>query len=178
MLTILITSDHRSSREALARTLSAQPPFRVVAVCADAHAALTITTREQPDIVLIDGSSDPLMAIEATKKILSASGANVIAISRQTDKGFAHHMLAAGALGYLTSQSTAAEVVAAIMSVAKDDVFICEALRREDHVPQLPTPEKTRFSFKQSVAALRENARKRIAEPAEIHWHAILKFTN
>jgi len=178
MLTILITSDHRSSREALARVLTAEPLFNVIAVCADAHAAMSITAQEQPDIVLIDGSSDPLMAIEATKKILSGSGANVIAVTRHLEKGFAHHMLAAGALGYLTGQSPAAEIIAAVIAVAKDNVYLCEALRQEDNILSLPTPVKTRFSFKQSVAAIRNSARRRIMEPAEIHWHGILQYTN
>ncbi len=178
MLTILLTSDHQSSREAFARTLAAQPFFHLIGVCADVHAAMSISAREQPDIVLIDGSTDPLMAIEATKKILSVCAANVIAVSRHMEKGFAHHMLAAGALGYVTSQSSAAEIVAAVHAVAKDNVYLCEALRNEEHVLQLPTPVKTRFSFKESMASFREQARKKLNTPAEIHWHTILKYTN
>lgn len=178
MLSILLTSDHQSSREAFARTLAAEPFFHLIDVCADVHAAMSISSREQPDIVLIDGSTDPLMAIEATKKILSVCAANVIAISRHMEKSFVHHMLAAGALGYITTQSSAAEIIPAVHAVAKDNVYLCEAFRNEEHVLQLPTPIKAKFSFKESIASFREQARKKISTPAELHWHSILKYTN
>src|SRR3978361_88681 len=122
MLNILIACDHKPSRENLIQTLAALPGFHVIAVCADTHAAVAIAGSEQPDIVFIDGSSDPLAAIEATKRIISFSSAAVIAASRQPDASFANHMLAAGALGYLSSYSSAAEIVGAVDEVAKDNL--------------------------------------------------------
>ncbi|MEP6750312.1 MAG: response regulator transcription factor [Bacteroidota bacterium] len=173
MLNILIASDHKLFRTAIARLLSAQPLFNVIAVCADTHAAMFISASERPDIVLIDGSSDPLAAIEATKKIIASSAAGVIAISRQADPLFARHMLAAGALGYLTSQSYSMEVIAAIEEVAKDNFYSCLNTR---HVP-VPTPERF-SSLKKSIAAIKNNSNKKIAQAMENHWHGILKLTN
>jgi DNA-binding NarL/FixJ family response regulator len=173
MLNILIACDHKVSREALTRLLIAQPMFRIIGVCADTHAAIAITGCEQPDIVFIDGSSDPLAAIEATKKIMACSTAGVIALSRQADPRFAHHMLAAGALGYLTSQSSDIEMITAIEEVAKDNLYSCLETR---HLP-IPTPEHV-SSFKKSITSIRNNTRKKINEAVEVHWHAILKFTN
>ena len=173
MLNILIACDHKISREALSRVLSVQPLFRVMGICADTHAAIAISAHEQPDIVFIDGSSDPLAAIEATKKILSCSNANVIALSRQMDAGFANHMIAAGALGYLTNNSPAAEIITAVNEVAKDNLYHCL-----EHSP-LPIPTPERFSsFKKSIASVRDNTQKKITEAVESHWHSILKFTN
>ena len=173
MLNILIACDHKASREALTRTLNTQPFFHVVAVCADTHAAITMTGNTQPDIVFIDGSTDPLAAIQATKKIRKVSTAAVIALSRQADDGFAAHMLAAGALGYLTSYSSDVEVITAVKEVAKDNLYCCLETK---HLP-IPTPERI-SSFKKTIASLRDNTRKKINEVAEIHWHGILKFTN
>jgi DNA-binding NarL/FixJ family response regulator len=173
MLNILIACDHKVSREALTRLLAAQPLLNVIAVCADTHAAISITAREQPDIVFMDGSSDPLAAIEATKKIMACSTAGVIALSRQADPHFAQHMLAAGALGYLTSQSSGIQILTAIEEVAKDNLYCCLETR---HLP-IPTPEHV-SSFKKSILSIRDNTRKKINEAVEVHWHAILKFTN
>jgi DNA-binding NarL/FixJ family response regulator len=173
MLHILIASDHQPFREALTRLLVAQPLFNVMAVCADTHAAIAISGHQQPDIVLIDGCSDPLSAIEATKKILSVSGANVIALSCQPDADFADHMMAAGALGYLSKQSLSAEIITAIMEVAKDNVYSC---LENKHVP-VPTPEHV-SAFKKTVAAIRDNSRRKITKAMESHWHGILRFTN
>lgn len=173
MLNILIACDHKASCEALIRLLKTQPLFHVVAVCADTHAAITMTGNAQPDIVFIDGSTDPLAAIEATKKIRSVSRAGVIALSRQEDAGFAAHMLAAGALGYLTSRSSGIEVITAVEEVAKDNLYCC----LENNQLPVPTPAHV-SSFKKTIASLRNNTRKRINEVAEFHWHGILKFTN
>jgi DNA-binding NarL/FixJ family response regulator len=125
MLTILIACDHKSSRESLIALLSAQPGFNIIGVCADTHTAIAITGREQPDIVLIDGSTDPLAIIEAIKKIRTCSTAGVIALSRQADRGFARLMMAAGALGYLTGNCSDIEVITAVREVAKDNCYCC-----------------------------------------------------
>ena len=173
MLNILIACDHKVSRETLCRLLTAQTLFRVMAVCADTHAAISITANQQPDIVIIDGSTDPLAAIQATRKIISLSTAGVIALSRNADPGFAAHMLAAGALGYLTSHCADAEVITAIEEVAKDNLYCC----LETKLLPVPTPEHV-SSFQKSIATLRNSALNKINEVALSHWHGILKFTN
>ena len=162
MTNILIASDHKLFRESLTRLLSVQPFFHVTGVCADTHAAITIASREQPHLVLIDGSSDPLSAIQATKKIVASSTANVIAISGIPDSSFASHMLDAGALGYLTKQSLAKEIITAIQEVAKDNCYSC--LDNNPVFHPVPTPK----------------AMARIKEPATpgIFWHRILQFAN
>lgn len=173
MLNILIACDHKISREALIKILSSQSMFRIMGVCADTHAAIAITALEQPDIVFIDGSTDPLAASEATKKILSCSTANVIAVSRQPDSDFAHHMMAAGALGYLTSQSLSADIITAVNEVAKDNIYSC----LDNSFLPIPTPE--RFSaLKKSLAFISGNNHKKIPETVGSHWHGILHFTN
>ena len=190
MLNILIASDHKLYREALSCLLSVQPLFNVMGVCADTHAAMNIAARENPDIVLIDGSSDPLAAIEATKRIVVRSNANVIAITGNTDPTFSQHMLAAGALGYLTKQSLSAEIITAIKEVAKDNLYLCRELSSglsADLNPGLvQTPVPTHISpsshshrpFRKSIAPLTSNNRKKITETATNNWHRILQFTN
>jgi DNA-binding NarL/FixJ family response regulator len=173
MLNILIVCDHKSSLDSLVRTLAAEPFFNITGVCADTHAAITVTLREQPDIVFMDGSTDPLAAIEATKKIISCSTAAVIALSRHADTQFASHMLLAGALGYLTSQSSCIEVITAVEEVAKDNVYCCLDIK------QFPIPTPLHHSsFKESMRSLRDNTRKKINAVVNVHWHTILQFTN
>ena len=177
MLNILVVCDHKASRETLCRLLTAQPFFHVMAACADTYAAIAITGRQQPDIVFIDGSTDPHAAVEATKKIMLVSTAGIIALSRQADAGFAANMLAAGALGYLTGHSSDIEVITAIEEVSKDNLYCCLETKHLPVQTPVPTPERL-SSFKKSIASLRDNTRKKINEAAGFHWHGILKFTN
>ncbi|MEO5593937.1 MAG: response regulator transcription factor [Chitinophagaceae bacterium] len=190
MLNILIVSDHKMYREALSRLLSVQPIFNVMGICADTHAAMNIAARENPDIVLIDASSDPLAAIEATKRIVIHSNANVIAITGNTDPTFSQHMLAAGALGYLTKQSLSAEIINAIKEVAKDNLYLCGQLPSglpgdlNPGLVQTPVPPRIKPSShshhptKKPSTSLASNTRKKITETATSNWHRILQFTN
>ncbi|MFT3935115.1 MAG: response regulator transcription factor [Chitinophagaceae bacterium] len=172
-LHILIASDHKALRESLTRTLNSQPYFHVVAVCADTYAALTMVQNTNPDIVIIDGSTDTLTAIEATKKIVACSAANVIGISRTADETFAQHMIAAGALGFLTSQSTDRDLVCAVETVAKDNLY------NGQHIIDEPIATPTRFSsLKKSITALANGNRNKNNDAAPSHWHAILQFAN
>ena len=173
MLTIVIACDHKTTREALLRVLNSSALPCAVSVCADSHAAISICERHQPDIVLLDGSTDPLAAIEATKKIMTCSAANVIAVSRAADAHFAQHMMAAGALGYLLAGAEPATILNTVAEVAKDNT--CNCLDKAS-VP-ITTPERV-GGFRQSIASFQKNAKEKISAATEVHWHGILKFTN
>lgn len=181
MITVLIASCHQSSRDRFARLLSGHPVFRLLDVCADTHAAIAIAAHAHPGIVIIDGSCDPLAAAAATQKILSSSAASVIAVSANLDEAFAHHMLAAGALGYLTTHCNAAEFITALQEVAKDNVYLCSDIRTAFQHPFINTPGSNASTKKPSTekaTSLRKQMVGKIAAAATNHWHGILQFTN
>jgi DNA-binding NarL/FixJ family response regulator len=173
MLNIVIACDHKISRETILRVLNHSTIPCAVSVCADSYAAVSISERQQPEIVLIDGSSDPLAAIEATKKIMTCSAANVIAVSREADADFAEHMMAAGALGYLLAGSSPATILKAVAEVAKDNIFNCMNMLSAP----VATPARV-GGFRKSLASFQKSAKETISAATEIHWHGILKFTN
>lgn len=178
MLTILIATDHKPLRETLSSLILAQPLFHLVAVCADSHAAMTIAEIENPDIVLIDGSTDPMAVTAATKKIVSGSGAGVIALSRYTDTTFTQHMLSAGALGYVSHAAVPAEIIKAILEVAKDNIYLCKEVPAAQQIIPVHTPApvaKSRPLSKKFTAIPRQQKRRIIPR---IIWHNILRFTN
>ncbi len=173
MLNILIACDHKISREALAAILSAEPMFNVIDICADTLAAIAITEREKPDIVFIDGSTDALAASQATKKIRASFNASIIAVSRQKDPHFARHMLTAGALGYLTSQSSSNEIVAAVCAVANHYIFNC---LENNYVPTKPAGHFS--ALKYLIESLFAKSRKTKLQLDRFQWHGILRHTN
>ena len=175
MLKLLISSDHKAFRESLTRLLLSQPFIKIIGVCADTHAAVNITAAELPDVVLVDGSSDPLAAIEATKKIRSCSAASVIAMSAGMDADFAGHMLAAGALGYLTSLASTQEIVTAVQEVAKDNVYLCNAYcPQQKSLPvQTPVALPSRKATTSQPLPAQNNGSRFFS-----HWHSILHFAN
>src|SRR5579862_3041156 len=51
---ILLVDDHSLFRDSLSRLLQTEPGFRMVGSCASVADALSILSRENPDIVLLD----------------------------------------------------------------------------------------------------------------------------
>ncbi|HTL08101.1 MAG TPA: response regulator transcription factor [Chitinophagaceae bacterium] len=180
MTSVLIASDHKLYRSTFAKMLLAHRQFQLLAVCADTFAASTIAATQRPDIIVVDGSNDPLAALALTRSVLSQPGTAVVTISADTDADFARHMLAAGALGYLTKKSSAAECIAALQEVVKDNVYVCEALRNEEEQASIETPSHAglRHLAGQGRASLRQQLREKMDAISNNHWHGILRFTN
>ncbi len=176
MLTVIIATDNKPLREVLSSIILSQPQCKLAGVCADSHAAIAIASVENPHIVLIDGSSDPLAATAAIKKICNSTASGVIALTRQPDEVFAQHILAAGALGYLTHQSAADEILMAIQQVAQDNVYLCKALPALHTQAPVATPALDRPVATQQMAIHHTSFREKVAAIV-IQWQHMLKFT-
>ena len=179
MITVLIASDHKLYRSSLATLIADHPQFQLLAVCADTYAARSIADCQRPHIIIVDGSTDPLAALALTRNILSVPGRAVIAVSAETDADFARHMLGAGALGYLTKKSSAAECITALQEVVKDNVYVCEALRNEETTAiNTPAVAGLRHSQGNIKPSFGKQLREKMDALSGNHWHGILRFTN
>jgi DNA-binding NarL/FixJ family response regulator len=98
---VLIADDHLPTREDIRAAVEADARFTVVAVAADAVAAVGAAVRERPDVALLDvrmPGSGAAAAWEITAR-LPATRAVMLTVSRSDDDLFA--ALRAGASGYL-----------------------------------------------------------------------------
>src|ERR1700712_1610248 len=125
MIRILIADGHKIFGEILCKILSADPLLEVVGISRSSAAAVPMVRAEHADIIFIDSNGHPLESVEATKKILAGTHAKVIALSTYTDPIYAGNMLAAGARGYITKNSPAAEIIKAVKEVAAGHLYLC-----------------------------------------------------
>ena len=126
MINIIIADDHKLFRETLTVLLGSNARFRVIASCADSLEAIGTIQREKPDIVLMDIDIRPISGIEAVEKICAVTAARVIGLSMYNHPSYAKKMMRAGAMGYVTKNSSKAEIFAAIVEVNKGNKFICQ----------------------------------------------------
>ena len=147
---VLIADDHISYAQGLRALLRSQANMEVVGEAKNGDEAVSLATRLQPDIILMDIKMPITNGIEATKQILSTSphiGILVFTMFEDDDTVFA--ALRAGARGYLLKGSSKAEILSAIQSVQRGEaVFGAPIAKRVmQHFANLSTASIAANSF-------------------------------
>ena len=118
---LMLVDDHRMLREGLRRSLE-EEGFYVVGEAADGEAAVRLVPAAKPDVILMDVSMPDMDGIEATKRILqNAPEQRVVMLTMHADKDLIDQAIKAGAVGYLTKDSSISEVILAIQLAANGD---------------------------------------------------------
>lgn len=131
-LHVLLAEDHAVVREGTRRILEADSTISVVGEAADGAEAVELARELNPDVVLLDTAMPVLNGVEATRCIRALQPAPaVLLLSAYDEAGYAQAAMAAGASGYLLKTARAADVVAAIHSVAQGDVVLHPGIARK-----------------------------------------------
>jgi two-component system response regulator NreC len=126
---LILADDHAVVRSGLRMLLEAQPDIDIVAEAETGIEAVEKTRELQPDIVLMDIQMPGLNGIEATKQIKKlAPDTAVLALTMYEDDQYFFEMLHAGASGYVPKRAAPDELLTAIRSVGRGDVFLYPSL--------------------------------------------------
>jgi len=122
---ILLADDHAVVRSGLRMLLEAQPDFEIVGEAETGTEAVAMVDALHPDAVLMDIQMPDLNGIEATKIIKEKSPETaVLALTMHEDDHYFFEMLHAGASGYVLKRAAPDEVVQAIRTVCRGEVFL------------------------------------------------------
>ena len=112
---VVIADDHRSFGEALQIALDRERDLTVIELVTDGAEAVRTTTREHPDVVLMDLQMPGVDGIEATRRIREEGGDSAIIIltGNQDEAGLAR-AVQAGARGYLLKTEPVEDLAKAI----------------------------------------------------------------
>jgi two-component system response regulator NreC len=140
---LILADDHAVVRSGLRMLLEAQPDIEIIAEAETGEEAVNHARQLQPDIVLMDIQMPDVNGIEATKRIkrLSPDSA-VLALTMHEDEQYFFQMLHAGASGYVPKRAAPDELVTAIRTVARGDVFLYPSLATQlvqDYLKQAGT---------------------------------------
>lgn len=112
-------------REGLRALLSADPENEVVGEASNGREALEMAGRLSPDIVVMDVGMPDLNGFEATRQLSSVSPrSRVIALSTHNDKRYVLAMLESGARGYVVKSAAADELMRAINTVTRNQIYL------------------------------------------------------
>jgi two-component system invasion response regulator UvrY len=125
MIKVILVDDHRLVRAGLKRVLSESPEIQVVAEASTGEEALELARLHTPDIVLMDINMPGIGGLETTRRLKQRlPEIKIIAVSMHLEEPYPSRMLAAGANGYISKDSAADEVLAAIRRVAAGSNYV------------------------------------------------------
>ncbi len=130
-INIIIAEDHIVMREGLQMLLESEDDFKVVAQAGNGHQAIEMNREFKPDVVIMDIDLPEKNGILATKEICRENpGCKVIGFSMLTANQYVTGIFEAGAMGYVPKESAFEELVCAIKSVLKGQMYISPTISK------------------------------------------------
>ncbi len=125
VIRILLADDHVVLRSGLEGLLSAEPDLRVVGEVGTGEEAVQMTTLLKPDVVIMDLDMPGMGGLEATRQIAALEqGTRVLVLTMHAEEEYLLPVLEAGGSGYVRKTSVDEDLIRAIHTVARDEVFL------------------------------------------------------
>ena len=129
MINVLIVDDHVLVRTCIKAHLSQSKEICVIAEASSGEEALKLARETKPNIVLMDLMMPGISSIEVINRLVRIyPDMKVIVLTGSSSNAFSGRLLDLGVRGYLTKESTADELVDAIIRVYKGERYIIPAI--------------------------------------------------
>lgn len=127
---ILLVDDHDIVRAGIRQILSTVSSMQVVGEARTGQEALQLLSKSKPDIILLDYRMPDMNGMETAKAIHAAKdNTKILMISAmQPDPFFLSQLFQNGVDGFIDKNSSAEEMVKAIMTVSEDKRYISPQL--------------------------------------------------
>ena len=122
---VLLVDDHAVLRGGLKALLSLEPDLDVVAEASTGEEAIDRTQQIQPDVVVMDLDMPGIGGLEATRRIAAeATGTRVLVLTSHSEEDHLLPVLEAGGHGFVHKSGPEEDLVKAIRTVARGEVFL------------------------------------------------------
>jgi DNA-binding NarL/FixJ family response regulator len=128
MITIVVAEDHRLVAECLKRLLADHAGIKVLGEASDGISAVATVKKLNPQLLLLDLTIPRLNGLQVLHQLKDHS-TKVLVVSMHSDQGRIIEAFKHGAAGYVLKDSGSLELIEAIETVAKGQVFLSPSLR-------------------------------------------------
>lgn len=129
-ISVMLVDDHTMLRQGLRRSLEHEG-LDVVAEASNGAEAVRLALSARPDVVLMDVSMPDVDGIEATRQLMRADARQrVVMLTMHVDRDVVERSVKAGAVGYITKDSSIKEVVMAVRMAADGDRILSPRVAR------------------------------------------------
>jgi DNA-binding NarL/FixJ family response regulator len=105
--------------------LQAQADMEIVAEASSGAEAVDLAQTRQPDVILMDIAMPDMSGMEATRQLkVHCPSAAVLALTIHEEEDYFYQMLDAGASGYIPKRAAPEDLLQAIRTVHRGEVFL------------------------------------------------------
>lgn len=142
MIRVVIADDHHLVRQGIRALLDNADDITVIGEAATGQEAVELAEKLQPDVVVMDISMPRLDGTQATERILSLNtSTQVIILSMHSDTTLVQQLLRRGVKGYLLKRSITEELLLAIRSASKGEIYLSPTIS-DSVLSLLMSPQK------------------------------------
>lgn len=129
MIKVVLIDDHELVRSGLRQMLEADSTIQVIGETGTGAEGVQLVRSIKPDVVILDVNLPDISGLEVTNRLLAyQDSAKVLIVSAVNNDLFPFKLLEAGALGYLTKNASAEELLKALKSVYAGQRYISPAI--------------------------------------------------
>ncbi|MFF7183212.1 response regulator [Streptomyces sp. NPDC008121] len=124
-VTVVVADDHPIYREGIARSLNLSGQVEIMSETEDGAAALEAIVKEDPDVAVIDYRLPRLNGLDIVHAVSRDKlRTRVLLLSAVTDSSVVFKAMQEGAAGYLSKDAQRAEILDAVLRIAKGHTVI------------------------------------------------------
>src|SRR6266851_81780 len=125
---VVLADDHAVLRAGLKALLNAEPDIEVVGEAPDGAAAVDAARLSQPDVIVMDIQMPRMSGLDATRAIRqSGLKSKVLILTMHAESQYLLPLLEAGGSGYVLKAGADTELIEAIRTVHRGEVFLYPA---------------------------------------------------
>ena len=125
LIRVVLADDHTVVRVGLKAVLAAARDVEVVGEASDGREAVALAERLKPDVVVMDLTMGEAGGAEATAEIVKRGLASrVLILTMHAEDDYLVPLLEAGAAGYLMKSTADRDLVDAVRTVARGEVYV------------------------------------------------------
>ena len=122
---VVVADDHPFFRDGVTRGLNQDGRVEVVAEAENGRDAIEAIRREQPDVALVDYQMPEVDGVGVVRAVIRDElGTRVLVLSAHTDSALVFEALQEGAAGFLPKDARRAEIVEAVVKVARGETVV------------------------------------------------------
>jgi two-component system response regulator NreC len=131
LINILIADDHAIVRTGLRALLRSEPGLQLVGEATGGYEAIELVGKTRPDILILDLSMPDLDGIAVTRQLKPQyPDLRILILTVHEDEAMLREAIRAGASGYIVKHAAEAELIAAINTIRRGDLYVDPAMLR------------------------------------------------